>query len=299
MHEHQQDAVRIYGHPDLFITTTTNPNWPEIKNNLLPSQDPQDCPDIVARVFRLKVQKLAEMLKSEMIFGKAQAWLYSIEWQKPSLSHCHLLLWLSADHRVTPDKIDDVICAEMPDPSVDPELYQIVMFNIMRGPCGCINPNSPCMQDGRCSKKYPKQYIAETQLGTNSYPLYRRRNPDNGGQVSNISMSIGGTRVDQEIDNRWIVPYNKLLLWSMNCHCNVELCMSIKSIKYVLKYVHKGCDQVMFALRSSQVDEISDYQNARYVSSNEAAWRILEFLIHERDPPVQQLAVHLENGQRV
>ena len=55
----------------------------------------------------------------------------------------------------------------------------------------------------------------------------------------------------------------------------------------------------MFALRSSQVDEISDYQNARYVSSNEAAWRILEFPIHERDPPVQQLAVHLENGHSV
>ena len=55
----------------------------------------------------------------------------------------------------------------------------------------------------------------------------------------------------------------------------------------------------MFTLQSSQVDEISDYQNARYVSSNEAAWRILEFPIHERDPPVQQLAVHLENGQRV
>ena len=72
--------------------------------------------------------------------------------------------------------------------------------------------------------------------------------------------------------------------------------MSIKSIKYVLKYVHKGA---MFSLRSSQVDEISDYQNSRYVSSNEAAWRILEFPIHERDPPVQQLAVHLENGQRV
>ena len=65
MHEHQQDAmayVRKYGHPDLFITTTTNPNWPEIKDNLLPGQDPQDRPDIVADVFRLKVQKLLEML---------------------------------------------------------------------------------------------------------------------------------------------------------------------------------------------------------------------------------------------
>ena len=99
--------------------------------------------------------------------------------------------------------------------------------------------------------------------------------------------------MDQEMDNRWY----KLLLQFMNCHCNVELCMSIKSIKYVLKYIHKGYDQAMFALRSSQVNEILDYQNARYVNSTEAAWRILEFLVHERDPPVQQLVVHLENGQ--
>ena len=253
----------------------------------------------MARIFRLKVQKLLDMLKSEMVFGKPQAWLYSIEWHKRGLPHCHLLLWLSAEHRITPDKIDDVICAEIPDPSIDPELNQIVMSNMVHGPCGCINPNSPCMQDGHCSKRYPKQYMSETQLGADSYPLYRRRSPDSGGQVSNINMRIRGSGVDQEIDNRWIVPYNKLLLRSMNCHCNVELCMSIKSIKYVLKYVHKGCDQAMFTLQSSQVDEIADYQNGRYVSSNEAAWRISEFPIHERDPPVQQLAVHLENGQRV
>ena len=75
--------------------------------------------------------------------------------------------------------------------------------------------------------------------------------------------------------------------------------MSMWSIKYVLKDVHKGCDQVTFALHSNQVDEISEYQNAHYISSNEAAWRILEFPIHKRFPAVQQLAVHLKNGQRV
>ena len=117
--------------------------------------------------------------------------------------------------------------------------------------------------------------------------------------MATITVNVKGNRITQEIDNRWIVPYNKYLLRSLNCHCNVELCMSIRSIKYVLKYVHKGCDQATFALRSDQVDEISEYQNARYVSSNEAAWRILEFPIHERFPTVQQLSVHLENGQRV
>ena len=108
---------------------------------------------------------------------------------------------------------------------------------------------------------------------------------------------IGDSKFDQEIDNRWLVPYNKLLWQSINCHCNVELCMSIK---YVLKYMYKGCDQAVFALQSSQLDEIADYQNARFVSSNEVAWRILNFIcIHERDLALQQLAVHLENGQHV
>ena len=108
-------------------------------------------------------------------------------------------------------------------------------------------------------------------------------------------MRIGDSRVDQEIDNRWIVPYNKLLLPSMNCRCNVELCTSIKSIKYVLKYMHKGCDQASFTLQASQVDETTRMPGT-YVSSNGAAWRILEFPMHKRDPPVQQFAVRLENG---
>jgi len=93
----------------------------------------------------------------------------------------------------TPDKIGDVICAEIPDHSVDTELYQIVMSNMVHGPCGCIIPNSSRMQDGHYSKRYPKQYIAETQLGADSYPLYRRGSPDNGGQVITISMRIGGS----------------------------------------------------------------------------------------------------------
>ena len=78
-----------------------------------------------------------------------------------------------------------------------------------------------------------------------------------------------------------------------------ELSLQCRTLCMSKKYVHKGCDQAMFTLQSSQVDEILDYQNACYVSSNEAVWRILELPIHERDPLVQQLAVHLKNGQRV
>ena len=48
----------------IFITTTTNPNWPEIKDNLLPGQDPQNCPGIVARVLRLKSSKVGRKVKA-------------------------------------------------------------------------------------------------------------------------------------------------------------------------------------------------------------------------------------------
>ncbi|XP_049308573.1 uncharacterized protein LOC125777509 [Bactrocera dorsalis] len=46
-------------------------------------------------------------------------------------------------------------------------------------------------------------------------------------------------------------------------------------------------------------DEILQYQMGRYISTNEAVWRILSFPIHDRHPVVVHLAVHLENGQRV
>ena len=127
--------------------------------------------------------------------------------------------------------------------------------------------------------------------------MYRRRNPEDGGQVSTITMNVRGSRCTQDIDNRWVVPYNKFLLRALNCHCNVELCMSINSIKYVLKYVHKGCDQATFALRSNQVDEISEYQNARATKLPGGYWSSPS--MRARFPTVQQLAVHLENGQRV
>ena len=74
---------------------------------------------------------------------------------------------------------------------------------------------------------------------------------------------------------------------------NVELCMSIKSIKYVIKYSYKGNDQAVFCLQSK--DEITDYQNARYVGAIEATWRLLGNSIAYHNPPVISLQIHLEN----
>ncbi|GBN16939.1 hypothetical protein AVEN_253637-1 [Araneus ventricosus] len=97
------------------------------------------------------------------VFGETRCWMYSIEWQKRGLPHSHNLIWLK--EKIHSTQIDDVISAEFPNPEMDPVLADIVKKSMIHGPCGNFHMNSPCMKDGRCSKKYTRQLIKETQTG--------------------------------------------------------------------------------------------------------------------------------------
>lgn len=295
MHEKTQDAmtyVRNYGRPDLFVTFTCNPEWPEIKAELLPGQRSFDRHDIISRVFHLKMKKFIKLFVKEQIFGKTKCYMASVEWQKRGLPHCHLLFWLES--KIQPDEIDSVIVAELPDQDIDPVLHNIITKNMVHGPCGEHNLAAPCMKNGVCTKKYPRRFMNDTQTGEDGYPVYRRRDTENGGRST--TLQIRGNMVT--IDNRWIVPYSPLLCKTFNAHINVEYCHSVQAIKYICKYINKGSDQATFSLRNPQ-DEVENYLNGRYISTSEAVWRLFEFPIHDRYPTVVHLAVHLENGQRV
>lgn len=245
MHEYAQDAmsyVRHYGRPDLFITFTCNPQWSEIRELLLANQTTIDRHDITARVFRQKLKSLMDFITKQHVFGKTRCWMYSVEWQKRGLPHAHILIWLA--DKITPNEIDDVISAEIPHQVADPTLFEVVTTNMIHGPCGAFNMRSPCMVDGKCSKRYPKALISDTIHGDDGYPLYRRRSTnDNGRSFIKI---IGNEPL--EIDNRWVVPYSPLLSKTFKAHINVEYCNSIKSIKYICKYVNKGSDMAVIAV---------------------------------------------------
>ena len=92
--------------------------------------------------------------------------------------------------------------------------------------------------------------------------------------------------------NCWVVPYNPFLSNKYKAHINVEVCGTVKAIKYINKYIYKGPDQTTIRLQNEN-DEIEKYLNGRYISPVEAAWRIFEFPMHEETPSVTQLAVHL------
>ncbi|KAG3091377.1 hypothetical protein PI124_g16816 [Phytophthora idaei] len=91
--------VRQFGKPDLFITVTTNPKSPEIRDSLLPGQTASDRPDIVARVFKMKLKALLEDIVKNRVFGGLHAFVYVIEFQKRGLPHAHILVIISGDSK--------------------------------------------------------------------------------------------------------------------------------------------------------------------------------------------------------
>ena len=110
----------------------------------------------------------------------------------------------------SPDDYDKYISAEIPDQKKYPKLHRLVCTHMMHGPCGVLNRKCACMVDGSCCFHYPRDFSETTQQGKDSYPIYRR---DDGKQVK-----IRG----EWLNNRWV-------------------CCSIKSVKYLYKYVFHFC----------------------------------------------------------
>ena len=63
-----------FGYPDLFITITCNVNWSEIKEFVLAKGlSASDRPDIVCRVFKMKLDEMMTDFKKKDFFGKSTA----------------------------------------------------------------------------------------------------------------------------------------------------------------------------------------------------------------------------------
>ncbi|XP_056686488.1 uncharacterized protein [Spinacia oleracea] len=99
--------VHRYGKPDLFVTMTYNPAWPEIKQELGVGEDAQNRPDLVSRIFRAKLLALKKQIMQKHVFGEDAALIYVVEFQKRGLPHAHFLIILKPDFKIkTPADYD-------------------------------------------------------------------------------------------------------------------------------------------------------------------------------------------------
>lgn len=258
--------VQKYGKPDLFLTMTCNPNWPEIRAELQRHEEVQNRPDLISRVFRSKFEYLStEGIKKEL-FGPVAAYTFAIEFQKRGLPHVHMLIILKQGYKInTIEQIDAFISAEIPDKNQHPHLHAMVVKHMLHGPCGQLNPQNACMQDGKCRNSYPKSYCSETLICPDGYPVYKRHPRE---------VTVRG----HQLDNAWVVPYNPFLLAMFDCHINIEVCSTIKAVKYLYKYIYKGYDKIVYHIATSSdskgIDEIKQFQDAQWISPPEAIWRI-------------------------
>jgi len=137
--------VRHFRKPSLFIMFTANPKWAAIQAQLLSGQTAIDRPDLVARVFNLKLHDLLDQIKHKRIFGPWRGWVWTVEYQKRGLPHVHLLLFLKRDAQLlTPEYIDRFISAKLPteDDVIGQQFRGIIQNTMVHTQCVGGNSNS-------------------------------------------------------------------------------------------------------------------------------------------------------------
>ncbi|XP_074346633.1 uncharacterized protein LOC141685431 [Apium graveolens] len=261
-----QDALAICSvvvHPDIFVMMTCNSQWNEIQEMMkkLPGCSTFDSPDIISRVFHLKLEQLLDDIKTKHYFGVC----IGVEFQKRGIPHVHLLIWLNSELKKNlTNNVDNYVSAELPDPEADPVGYAVVQSFMIHGPCGIVNPKCAYMKDFKCTKHFPKKlfnnydrYQAQTSFDQSGFPIYKHRK-------TSITVSKGKCN----LDNQWVVSYSRDLSNGGNTEKSDEA-----------------------------VDEINEYFDGRYIYASEAVHRIFGFPIHHRSIYVHRLSFHLP-GER-
>ncbi|GMF15923.1 unnamed protein product [Phytophthora fragariaefolia] len=238
-------VVRMFGKLDVFVTMTCSPTWEEIQE-MVPdeNQSAQDRPDVVARVYQMKLAALLKDL-DEGVLGRIQDRIYMVEFQKRGLPHAHILAILAEEDKPrTREIIDKLVSEELPAPATNPPLYETILTCMLHGPCGAANPSCACMKDGKFTKGYPKPLAEVTRGNVNGFPVCRHRLRPPG------VLKFRGREYDNATINQWVVPYNPYLSQKYNCHINVEACTTLTAVKYLYKYGYKGSDKAAITIET-------------------------------------------------
>ena len=82
LYQDSMASVLKFGKPFLFITMTANAWWQEITNKLKANKITSDRPDLVTRVFRMKLDSFLKDVVKNNRLGKFVLFVYTIEFQK-------------------------------------------------------------------------------------------------------------------------------------------------------------------------------------------------------------------------
>lgn len=89
--------------------------------------------------------------------------MYYVKWQIRGLPHARIMIRLI--EKIKSNDLDKIVSAEIPDVPLDCDFHEIFIKNMIHAPFGTFNTNLPCMVNGKCSKRYPQELVAEKITG--------------------------------------------------------------------------------------------------------------------------------------
>ena len=254
---HVNAMMREYGLPSLFITlTAAETKWSHLKD-ILKSTDNKDTnptnrPLHTANHFTQRKKELwAHVWRNpaNSNWGHLNHFFERVEFQNRGAPHTHTILWV--EKSITQMIEENLIRADLPDPNLEPELYQLVLTHQIHtcrsGKCG-----GPAPPGQVCKKKFPRPYSPITYYNEDEQRFIYRCVTEK---------------------DRWIVPYHPATLLIWNAHMNIQYVSSKNLGKYLTKYVVKAEPTYVFNI--SEGDKYREHIIARRLSSMECMFLLL------------------------
>jgi hypothetical protein len=242
--------------PTVFITLSmAEASWKDLHDILRRTDNfntiPTNRPLHTTLHFIHRLQTLKKLIWKDpdvSEWGTYHHYFERVEFQNRGAAHTHGVYWTT---KTIEEMINNnTIRSDVPDPNLEPDLYQLVMtYQIHTCNAKC---NGPAPAGERCKKGFPRPYSPRTYYDHQSFHYtYRCINP---------------------LD-RWVVPYHAptLLIWK--AHMNAQYVTDKGLAKYINKYIAKAEPSHLFNVREG--DLYHEYVHARRLGSMELMFLLL------------------------
>ena len=118
---------------------------------------------MTSKIFRAKLQYLKDQLFKKKIFGKVVAHIHVIEFQKRGLSHVHIIIILQEGYKIlSKDQFDRYVSIKFPNKELYPDLYELIVKNMIHNPCGKYMSIKSCIVNDKCKFHHPRDFCSRT-----------------------------------------------------------------------------------------------------------------------------------------
>ena len=252
--------VQGFGLPQIFYTMTmAEGHWSHLHNILSKTDNkdtlPSNRPFHTYLHYHHRLSSMHQYLWKNPNLTDWGNWLHHFErdeFQNRGAIHTHGIAYLSKSISELIDS--NVIRADMPDPNLEPELYELVkkhQVHTCNSRCG-----GPAPLGSRCKKGFPQPYSNTTYEDPNSLRYVYRRTKE---------------------EDLYIVPYHAPTLFLWNGHVNFQYVTTCQFAKYMTKYVTKSEPTEYFDI--SEADAFRKHILARRLGSMELMILLLGYSI--------------------